>query len=60
MPPKKRGRKSKEDLSDYPKGCVFCYEEEDNEEVYGKLLRKSGITVHYFCMVRYLIYLLVV
>lgn len=31
--------------------CVFCYSEEENEELYGKMLKKSGIIIHYFCMV---------
>lgn len=32
-------------------GCVFCNLNEDDEFKYGKLLCKSGIMAHNFCMV---------
>ncbi|KAL8600048.1 hypothetical protein ACOMHN_039281 [Nucella lapillus] len=30
--------------------CLFCNSEEDEEEAYGKLLKKQDLSVHYFCM----------
>ena len=33
--------------------CVFCMRREDDEKKFGKKI-KSGITLHYFCMVRIL------
>ena len=35
------------------KACVFCDRNDEDENVYGKLLTKAGLTAHYFCMVRY-------
>ncbi|XP_070180549.1 uncharacterized protein [Littorina saxatilis] len=45
MPPKVK-------LKENPvsKACVFCCSEEENEAEYGKMLHKSGISIHYFCM----------
>ncbi|XP_076441553.1 uncharacterized protein LOC143280765 [Babylonia areolata] len=44
MPPKLKGHRK------YSRECVFCYSSEKDDEAYGKMLRKAGITIHYFCM----------
>ncbi|OWF45461.1 G2/M phase-specific E3 ubiquitin-protein ligase [Mizuhopecten yessoensis] len=33
-----------------PNICAFCNVAEDNEEVFGKMIKKCDLTVHYFCM----------
>ncbi|XP_061173871.1 uncharacterized protein LOC133182982 [Saccostrea echinata] len=30
--------------------CLFCLKSEDNEEKFGKYIKKFGLTLHYFCM----------
>lgn len=32
--------------------CLFCLQSEDNEEKFGRKIKKFGLTIHYFCMVR--------
>ncbi|KAJ8308853.1 hypothetical protein KUTeg_013727 [Tegillarca granosa] len=46
---KKQDAKSMIDSLD-PNVCVFCKKQEDNEDFFGKLIRKCDLTVHYFCM----------
>ena len=33
------------------KVCAFCEQGVVNEDVYGKMLTKGGLSAHYFCMV---------
>lgn len=35
---------------EYPDSCLFCEVSDDDEEIFGRMVRKCGITVHYFCM----------
>lgn len=30
--------------------CLFCLQSEDNEEKFGRKIKKFGLTIHYFCM----------
>ncbi|XP_050404720.1 uncharacterized protein LOC126820657 isoform X2 [Patella vulgata] len=34
----------------YSTTCCFCLSNKDKEEEFGKLIRKNGFTVHYFCL----------
>lgn len=47
--PSKKKRESLPVVVD-PNVCAFCNLDEDNEEVFGKLIKKCDLTVHYFCM----------
>ncbi|XP_033734617.1 uncharacterized protein DDB_G0284459-like [Pecten maximus] len=49
MPSSKKRRQSVSVVVD-PNVCAFCNVAEDNEEVFGKMIKKCGLTVHYFCM----------
>ncbi|XP_046557955.1 uncharacterized protein LOC124267121 [Haliotis rubra] len=50
-PKKKRKRSVPGNLPELPQNtCVFCRSSEDCEEDYGKVIKKCGFTVHYFCM----------
>ncbi|XP_046373044.1 uncharacterized protein LOC124146677 [Haliotis rufescens] len=50
-PKKKRKRSVTGNPPELPQNtCVFCRSTEDCEEDYGKVIKKCGFTVHYFCM----------
>ncbi|XP_076464339.1 uncharacterized protein LOC143296346 [Babylonia areolata] len=48
--PRTKNSKKKAHVARSVDACLFCNSDENNEEAYGKLLKKSGITIHYFCM----------
>ncbi|XP_060082874.1 uncharacterized protein DDB_G0284459-like [Ylistrum balloti] len=49
MPGCKKKRESVSTVID-PNACAFCNLSEDNEETFGKMIKKCNLTVHYFCM----------
>lgn len=46
----KSGASTERAKKKYSESCIFCEAPDDDEEIYGRKVRKCGITVHYFCM----------
>ncbi|KAL3874226.1 hypothetical protein ACJMK2_037271, partial [Sinanodonta woodiana] len=43
--------KHEKELGEFDRSvCILCQQCNEDEEIYGKMLKKAGITVHYFCM----------